>query len=77
MAELTVYYQGETLAELSASGELQLQTAGRFCADDITVRYARPTPDLLELEVYVADFLNAPPTVSEGSLNSHHRTLVS
>ncbi len=33
--------------------------------------------DLSELEIYVADFLAEPPTVTEGALNGFHRTLVS
>lgn len=77
MAELTVQYQDAVIAALSASGTKTLHTAGRFCAGDISLRYARPVPDLRELEIYVADFLSAPPTVTEGALNTQHRVLIS
>lgn len=33
--------------------------------------------DLSTLEVYVADFLADPPTVTEGALDSYHRVIVS
>ncbi len=33
--------------------------------------------DLAALEVYIADFLTDPPTVTEGALNAFHRTIVS
>ena len=77
MDELTVRYQGETITATSASGEARLQTAGHFCEGDITLYYARPVPDLRELEIYVADFLSSPPTVTDGALNTGHRTLIS
>ena len=76
MAELSIQYQGATIAGLSASGEKTLHTGGRFCEGDISLRYERPVPDLRELDIYVADFLSAPPTVSEGTLNTLHRILV-
>lgn len=33
--------------------------------------------DLAALEVYIADFLEDPPTVTEGAINAYHRILVS
>lgn len=33
--------------------------------------------DLAVLEVYIADFLEEPPIVTEGTLNAFHRTIVS
>lgn len=33
--------------------------------------------DLAALEVYIADFLEDPPTVTEGALDGFHRVLVS
>lgn len=33
--------------------------------------------DLAALEVYIADFLEEPPIVTEGALNAFHRTIVS
>lgn len=32
---------------------------------------------LAALEVYIADFLEDPPTVTEGAINAYHRILVS
>lgn len=33
--------------------------------------------DMSALEVYIADFLEEPPIVTEGALNAFHRTIVS
>lgn len=33
--------------------------------------------DLSDLEVYIADFLEDPPIVTEGALNAFHRVIVS
>lgn len=42
MADLTIKYKGQTIAELSESGTKTLKTAGKYCEGDITVEYAKP-----------------------------------
>ena len=42
MADLTIKYKGNPIAELSDSGTKTLKTAGKYCEDDITVEYAKP-----------------------------------
>ena len=42
MADLTIKYKGNSIAELSESGTKTLKTAGKYCEDDITVEYAKP-----------------------------------
>lgn len=42
MADLTIKYKGQPIAELSDSGTKTLKTAGKYCEDDISVEYAKP-----------------------------------
>lgn len=42
MADITISYKGATIAEVSASGTTTLETAGKYCEDDITIEYVRP-----------------------------------
>ena len=42
MADLTIKFKGQPIAELSESGTKTLKTAGKYCEDDITVEYAKP-----------------------------------
>lgn len=42
MADITVSYKGSTIAEVSASGTTTLETAGKYCEDDITLQYVKP-----------------------------------
>ena len=42
MADLTIKYKGNPIAELSESGTKTLKTAGKYCEDDISVEYAKP-----------------------------------
>lgn len=42
MADITISYKGNTIAEISASGTTTLETAGKYCEDDITIEYVRP-----------------------------------
>ncbi len=43
----------------------------------VSVRVPTSGADMSALEVYIADFLTDPPTVTEGALNAFHRTIVS
>ena len=42
MADLTIKYKGNPIAELSESGTKTLKTAGKYCDADISVEYAKP-----------------------------------
>ena len=42
MADLTIKFKGQPIAELSESGTKTLKTAGKYCEDDITVEYVKP-----------------------------------
>jgi len=43
MADVTLTYKGETIAELNDSGSKTIRTAGRFCEADIGVEYVKPS----------------------------------
>ena len=43
MADVTVTYKGTTISEISASGTKTLKTGGKFCEDDITLQYVKPS----------------------------------
>ena len=42
MADLTIKFKGQPIAELSESGTKTLKTAGKYCEGDISVEYAKP-----------------------------------
>ena len=42
MADLTIRFKGNPIAELSESGTKTLKTAGKYCDADISVEYAKP-----------------------------------
>ena len=41
MADVTITYKGNRIAEMSASGNKLLQTAGHYCEDDIRISYVK------------------------------------
>ena len=43
MADLTIKYKDQPIAELSESGTKTLATGGKYCEDDITVEYTKPS----------------------------------
>ena len=43
MADITVSYKGATIAEVSASGTTTLGTSGKYCEDDISIAYTKPS----------------------------------
>jgi len=43
MADITLSYKGSTIAEISDSGTKTLNTAGKYCEDDITLEYEKPS----------------------------------
>lgn len=42
MADLTIKFKGQPIAELSESGTKTLKTGGKYCDADISVEYAKP-----------------------------------
>ena len=40
MADVTIKYKGETIAEMSGTSEKTLKTGGTYCEDDIEIAYA-------------------------------------
>ena len=43
MADITISYKGNTIAEVSASGTTTLGTSGKYCEDDISIAYTKPS----------------------------------
>lgn len=43
MADITLSYKGATISEISANGTKTLKTAGKYCEDDITLQYVKPS----------------------------------
>ncbi len=42
MADLTIKFKGQPIAEMTESGTKTLKTAGKYCEGDITVEYSKP-----------------------------------
>ena len=43
MAEVTINYKDAAIATMDASGTKTLQTQGKYCEDDITIAYVKPS----------------------------------
>lgn len=43
MADITVTYKGNTIAEVSASGTTTLETSGKYCEGNISLAYVQPS----------------------------------
>lgn len=43
MSDVTISYKGSSIATMNASGTKVLETEGKYCEDDITVEYVRPS----------------------------------
>ena len=48
MADITVNYKGDAIAEISASGTKTLMTEGKYCEDDIELVYVKPGGGVVE-----------------------------
>ena len=44
MGDITVTYKGSTILDTSTSGTKTLNTAGKYCSDNITVQFTKPSP---------------------------------
>lgn len=56
MADVELTYKGATIGTLSASGTLTMETAGKYCEDDITLTYTSPGGGGSTSGVYTFDF---------------------
>lgn len=67
MADITLSYKGSTIAEVSASGTTKLNTKGKFCEDDITLQYVKPTAyvKLAEAEITASTTSTSISTIGE------------
>ena len=65
---VTIGYNGDTIAGMSASGTKTLLTAGKYCADDITVAYqddgGEPMPNYRRIEGTISDNIVGSNTVA-------------
>ena len=43
MSDITVTYKGSTIATMDATGSKTLTTAGKYCEDDISIAYTKPS----------------------------------
>lgn len=51
MADVTLTYKGDTIAEMNASGSKTLKTAGKYCEGDIGVSYVKPSGGGSNIEI--------------------------
>ena len=61
MSDITISYKGADIATMDASGTKTLQTSGKYCEDDITLQYVKPSgggtrPEANENDVILIDF---------------------
>ena len=61
--DVTISYNGNTIASLSDSGTEVLETSGKLCGDDITIDYTKPTPNLQSKTV-------SPSTISDRTITA-------
>lgn len=54
MSDVSINYKGSEIASMNASGSKVLTTQGKYCEDNITINYAKPTP--VEVESKDVDF---------------------
>ena len=69
MADLTIKYKGQPIAELSATGTKTLKTAGKYCEGDISVEYSKPAGGGGALS-FTSQAVSRIPTYQVGHANS-------
>ena len=52
MADVELSYKGAIIGNMSASGSLTLETAGKYCEDDIEVTYTSPGGGTSDFEIH-------------------------
>lgn len=43
MSDINVVYKGSSIATMDATGNKTIETGGKYCEDDITIEYTRPS----------------------------------
>lgn len=57
MADITISYKNDDIAEISQSGTVTLDTSGKYCEDDITIEYVKPAGGIDYMAQNVMDTL--------------------
>lgn len=70
-----VVHNGGLVAQSSGS-TTQNGTVDTTLINSLTVNVSGGGTDLSNLEIYIADFLSDPPTITSGALDGYHRTIV-
>lgn len=65
MSDITVTFKNQTILTMDASGNKPLLTEGKYCEDDITIAYVKPSGGGGSLEDYLANTLT---TYTNGSV---------
>lgn len=52
MADVTVKYKGNTIAEMSGAGSKTLKTSGKYCEGDIGITYTPPDQPVMNFKTY-------------------------
>lgn len=66
MPDVTISYKGNSIATMSASGTKTLLTEGKYCEDDITVAYTKPSAPSPSLQAKT----NINPTTSSQTITA-------
>lgn len=70
MADITVSYKGSSIATINSSGTTTLGTSGKYCEDDITINYDKPSGGSSRITfTESAGYINA-----DGSIHSQDAT---
>lgn len=69
MADVTINYEGNAIATMSASGTKTLLTQGKYCTDDIEVVYVSPGGGGLNYTVRTVNVTGNTPTVPRDFTN--------
>lgn len=75
MADITVGYKGSTIAEISTSGTTTLGTSGKYCEDDITLQYVKPSAPTPTNMISNGDFSQAGATTDGWSSTNVRATV--
>lgn len=76
MADVTITYDGNKIVELSESATKTLQTSGKYCTDNIKLKYVRPSGagvDLSAVNVYVFDYASDEYVIRKGAADYYER----
>lgn len=68
---VNIKYKNNSIAELSDTGTKTLKTAGKYCEDDISVEYTKPTGGGGATEPYVEEVYNTLNELISATLHGH------